>query len=99
MNRPDDVADDVWERALNYWRLDGCSAALPNNYAAAILQERERCKKIAALFIHNRLYKPHFPACSYHARDVMAAMDSVSEPELAGYADDLTAVLKVEPHD
>ena len=30
--------------------------------------------EVAAQFVHNRLYKPDMPACSYHSREVTAAI-------------------------
>jgi hypothetical protein len=33
-------------------------------------KERERAGELAAQFVHNRLYKPDFPACSYHSREI-----------------------------
>lgn len=100
MSKPDDIPQDVWDAAINCsvdMKLrdmrtgEACEAAV---IARAILAERERCKEIAALFIHRRLYKPNFPACSYHTRDVMEAMDSVTDADLAGYANDTATIRK-----
>lgn len=33
-----------------------------------------KAAQIAALFVHNRLYKPNFPACSYHSREIAKAI-------------------------
>lgn len=99
MSKPDDIPQDVWDAASKVATAPRVTGALfSENYvlpvARAILAERERCKEIAALFIHRRLYKANFPACSYHSRDVMDAMDSVTSADLAAHADDSAAIRK-----
>jgi hypothetical protein len=49
------------------------------------LKERERCAKIAALFVHRRLYEADMPACSYHSRDIYDAVMNMSDEELSKY--------------
>jgi hypothetical protein len=41
----------------------------------------KKAAHIAALFVHNRLYKPNFPACSYHSRDIAKAIIELGQDE------------------
>ena len=50
-----------------------------------LLKERERCAKIAALFVHRRLYEASMPACSYHSRDIYDAIMTMTDEQLSIY--------------
>lgn len=41
----------------------------------------KKAAHIAALFVHNRLYKPNFPACSYHSREIAKAIIELGKDE------------------
>lgn len=41
----------------------------------------KKAAHIAALFVHNRLYKPNFPACSYHSREIAKAVIELGKNE------------------
>ena len=63
---------------------DKLSAALaspqPEAYGvrAAVIDE---CAKVAARFVHSRLYEAKFPACSYHSAEIAAAIRALSHTE------------------
>lgn len=50
------------------------NAAVQAAVAKAVEAERDACAEVAAEFIHRRLYDAKMPACSYHSRDIAAAI-------------------------
>lgn len=48
---------------------------------AAVKAEREACAEVAAKFVNDRLYKADMPACSYHSRDIQAAIRARGEDQ------------------
>lgn len=57
-----------------YIRADIAEAAVQAAVAKAVEAEREACAEVAAEFVHRRLYDAKMPACSYHSRDIAAAI-------------------------
>lgn len=78
MTRPDWCPQDVWEAAEvamgDKWDTRWFQTQTAHTIARAILAERERAAKVAATFVHNRLYKPRFPVLSYHSQDIRDAI-------------------------
>lgn len=70
-----DIACDTSERAADALKaaqkhIEALEAQLAEAERRGAEQMRERAARTAADFIHERLYKPDFPACSYHSRSV-----------------------------
>lgn len=81
-NRPDWCPADVWDDTRHVLS-DGFTSPIPSyemaaRVARAIITERERCARVAAQFIDGRLYRPKFPACSYHAGELA---DAIRDPQ------------------
>lgn len=77
-SKPDWCPAEVWERAAAVFEVNShepvSAYGLLCIASRAILAERERAAKVASQFVDGRLYKPKFPACSYHAGEIAAAI-------------------------
>lgn len=83
--KPDDVTQEAWEQAETHrqlWARGPCTIkeAVARAITAATAAEREACALVAAQFVDGRLYKPKFPACSYHAQEIGEAIRARSKP-------------------
>lgn len=56
----------------------------------------EAAGEIAAEFIHRRLYEANMPACSYHSRDIKAAIRALATPDQTAALDRVRAEANAE---
>lgn len=57
--------------------LSALADTIARTYMSAKLEAYQEAAKVAADFVDGRLYKPKFPACSYHAGEIYEAIKSL----------------------
>ena len=79
MSKPDDIPEGVWLTAQNALDrpIEEREERIARALIAAKLEAYQEAAKVAADFVDGRLYKPKFPACSYHAGEIYEAIKSL----------------------
>jgi hypothetical protein len=82
LEKADELASVVFDASVDLYEIGSSATDINHVIARALLEAeargaermKERAAVLGAEFIDGRLYKPKFPACSYHAGELATAI-------------------------